>query len=140
MKHSKRKKRIAPAATSVALPAAEIASAGVSASQTVRTGNSVAAAPADADYVLSANSTIQEGGALKTALLNLEDATRTVKLDVHAVERVDTAALQLLCAFVRERRTRGRRTEWVGSAPTFSEAVEILGLTQALGYAAEKAA
>jgi len=140
MKHSKRKRKNAPAATSVAQPVASVANAAGGAIQKTGANKIADLAPSKADYTLSANCTIQEGAALKSALLTLEDATRTVMLDVRAVERVDTAALQLLCAFVRDRRTRGRRTEWSGNASTFTEAVEILGLSQALGYTAEKSA
>jgi anti-anti-sigma regulatory factor len=86
-------------------------------------------------FALNASCTIREGAALKAELLNLAGAEQTVVLDVQAVERIDTAALQLLCAFVRDRRAQGWRTSWTGNPQAFSEAVDILGLNQVLGYA-----
>jgi|SRR5882724_13382466 len=139
MKYAKRKRKIAPAATSVAKPAVVIAVAADSGAQSDArrlVGKAGRAMPTPADYTLSSHCTIQEGASLKSALLSLEDSPRPVLIDVHAVERIDTAALQLLCAFVRDRRSRGRRTEWTGRATTFIEAVELLGLSQALGYTA----
>jgi anti-anti-sigma regulatory factor len=132
MKQAKRKRKSSPDATSDAMPEMPVA-APVS-------HEGVKPAATSVDYSLMPVCTIREGATLKSALLDMEDAERTVVIDVQAVERIDTAALQLLCAFVRERRAQGRRTQWTGNAAPFVEAVEILGLTTALGYAAEKAA
>src|SRR5712671_2737863 len=78
MKHSKRKRKNAPAATSVAQPVASVANAAGGAIQKTGANKIADLAPSKADYTLSANCTIQEGAALKSALLTLEDATRTV--------------------------------------------------------------
>jgi anti-anti-sigma regulatory factor len=55
-----------------------------------------------------------------------------VTIDVHAVERIDTAALQLLCAFVRDRQAAGGQVLWTGCTESFSEAIRLLGLQKAL--------
>lgn len=80
---------------------------------------------------------MREAALLKADLLKLLGMEQTVVLDVSAIERIDTSALQLLCAFVRDRRARRLKTFWSGEHPAFSEAVAILGLNQAMSYTAE---
>ncbi|MGP1665043.1 MAG: STAS domain-containing protein [Rhodanobacter sp.] len=50
-------------------------------------------------------------------------------LDAGAVERVDTAALQLLVVYQRELEQRGSHLCWAGTSPAFDEAADLLGLT-----------
>ncbi len=57
-------------------------------------------------------------------------------LDASAVERVDTAALQLLVAFHRDALARGGKITWAGVSTPLREAAERLGLTQALALPA----
>ncbi len=87
-------------------------------------------------YSLGASCTMREGAMLKADLLKLLPIRQPVLLDVSSVERIDTSALQLLCALVRDRRAKRLTTQWVGSPSVFTEAVESLGLTQALNYTA----
>jgi ABC-type transporter Mla MlaB component len=128
MKQTKRKRKAAPDAPSENEPSEQ---------STIVAPQSVAPAAADvqaAAYALGPSCTMRDGGPMKTALLQLVNAEQPVAVDVSAVERIDTSALQLLCAFVHDRRIRGRATRWTGHAPVFSEAVAILGLGQALSY------
>jgi ABC-type transporter Mla MlaB component len=85
-------------------------------------------------FVLGASCTMREAAAIKTELMKLLKVEESVLLDVRAVERIDTSALQLLCAFVRDRRARRLATRWAGHPQVFSEALQILGLTQMLGF------
>jgi ABC-type transporter Mla MlaB component len=55
-----------------------------------------------------------------------------VTLDIGSLQRIDTAAVQLLACFVRERVEGGRETEWQGSAPVLGTAAQLLGLTSML--------
>ncbi|WP_430391022.1 STAS domain-containing protein [Dyella sp. 20L07] len=55
-----------------------------------------------------------------------------VQLDGAGVERVDTAALQLLVAFRREATARGQSPAWLGVSTAIREAAGVLGLAQAL--------
>jgi len=48
------------------------------------------------------------------------------------VERVDTAALQLLVLFQRELQARGGTLDWHGASEAFNEAAGLLGLTRLL--------
>jgi phospholipid transport system transporter-binding protein len=63
-------------------------------------------------------------------------ATPSSTLDATAVERVDTAALQLLVAFHRDALTRGGKITWTGVSTPLREAAERLGLIQALALPA----
>ncbi|GAB2563670.1 STAS domain-containing protein [Dyella jejuensis] len=63
------------------------------------------------------------------------DASRIV-LDGSAVERVDTAALQLLVAFQRDAGTRGCPVSWAGASAPLRDAAVQLGVAQALALPA----
>jgi ABC-type transporter Mla MlaB component len=94
----------------------------------------------ESSFALGSSCTMREGAAIKVELMKLLSVRQTVLVDVSAVERIDTSALQMLCAFVRDRRARRLTTRWTGQPPAFAEAVEILGLTSALGYQPGRAA
>jgi ABC-type transporter Mla MlaB component len=81
---------------------------------------------------LGAECTLAEADSLKRALLRLLDEPRSVAVRIGALERVDTAGLQLLAAFVRDRRAVGRRVEWHGRAPALDAAATLLGLRDML--------
>lgn len=72
---------------------------------------------------------IRDIAALKTELLGVLDAPERIVIDPAAVERVDTAALQLLFAFERDRLAHGRDVQWRAGSPAFTQAVAMLGLT-----------
>jgi ABC-type transporter Mla MlaB component len=57
-----------------------------------------------------------------------------VTLDVSAVERVDTATMQLLCAFVRDRIGRKQNITWRGESQALRDAVRLLGVGALLGF------
>lgn len=99
-----------------------------------RAGAARASAPT---LVLSAECTVAEADSLKSALLRLLEEARPVTLEVGALQRIDTAALQLLAAFVRDRRTTGRRIAWRGCAPALDSAAALLGLSGMLELPAE---
>lgn len=86
---------------------------------------------------MNAECTLAEAEPLKTALIGLLDEPEAVTLDAGAVQRVDTAALQLLAAFVRDRRLLGRETQWRGADQTLQPAARLLGMDGMLGFAGE---
>ena len=49
-------------------------------------------------------------------------------LDAAAVTRIDTAALQLLAAFVRDRRLTGGLIKWHGVSEELTNAARLLGM------------
>jgi anti-anti-sigma regulatory factor len=144
MKQSKRK-REAPAAVvdsitpSVAPPVVSksVANAAKAAAplELVAVSASSAAA-ASATYRLAATCTVRDCASLKTALSELMYAPGEAILDVSAIERVDTAALQLLYAFARDRKAQGGIVTWSGNSECFSEAVNALGLFASMGLPA----
>jgi len=58
-------------------------------------------------------------------------------IDAEGVARVDTSALQLLAALVRERAAADRETIWTAVAAPLRDAARIAGLVDALGVGEE---
>lgn len=84
-------------------------------------------------YTLAANCTVRDSVALQNDLLKLLDDARRVIFDVGAVDRIDTAAMQVLYAFARDRKARGGEVSWQGCTEEFSTAARLLGMKSALG-------
>jgi ABC-type transporter Mla MlaB component len=82
--------------------------------------------------LLAAECTVAGADALKSELGRLLQRSEPVTLDVSAVQRIDTAGLQLLAAFVRDRRTAGRTVAWRGRASALETAAGLLGLRDML--------
>lgn len=57
-------------------------------------------------------------------------------IDATGLERVDTAALQLLVLFRRELEQRGGTLSWLGTNDVLAEAAGVLGLEQLLNLPA----
>jgi anti-anti-sigma regulatory factor len=72
---------------------------------------------------------IRDAAGLKQRLLELLEAAAPVVIDITDVERVDTAALQLLFAFNRDRAARGGEVQWQGDSAAFHDGVKTLGLS-----------
>lgn len=83
--------------------------------------------------VLGANCSVKDAAALKTSLCAFSKHSDAVTLDVSAVERVDTATMQLLCAFVRDRGGRNQGVAWRGESQALQDAVRLLGVGALLG-------
>ena len=56
-----------------------------------------------------------------------------ITLAAASVVKIDTAALQLLCALVSEAQQRGRQVIWKNPSPAVVESAKILGLSGHLG-------
>jgi ABC-type transporter Mla MlaB component len=114
-KTTKRKRAAAPAKPVVAPPAA-------------------ASAPEDApetsESVISlfSNSTVKDAAALKGTLEQVLDTPGSVTIDAKSVERIDTAIIQVLCAFVRDRAERNLAIEWRGTPQPLLDAARLLGV------------
>ena len=76
--------------------------------------------------------TIRTITSLQTELAERLDESGPLQIDAAAVDRVDTAGLQLLAAFVRDLRAEGRAVEWVGCSDALQKAAQALGLHSAL--------
>jgi ABC-type transporter Mla MlaB component len=80
-----------------------------------------------------------EADGLKSQLARRLHQPEPVIVDVSALQRIDTAGLQLLAAFVRDRRTAGRTVAWRGRAAALEAAAGLLGLRNMLELAGEAA-
>src|SRR5665213_2050002 len=85
-----------------------------------------------ATFTFASECLVSEAAALKSSLAALLAEPQPVTLDIAALQRIDTAGLQVITAFVRERAVHGRPLEWQGSAPALSTAAQLLGLTSLL--------
>ena len=81
---------------------------------------------------LAADCTVAEADSLKSELARRLNESAPVTVDVSALRRIDTAGLQLLAAFVRDRRTAGRAVAWHGRAAALESAAGLLGLQDML--------
>ncbi len=79
-------------------------------------------------FAVAAECTVADAGSLKTGLAKLLEEPEPVTLDISAVQRVDTAGLQVIATFVRERESQGRQVQWLGEAAALANAARLLGL------------
>jgi len=75
--------------------------------------------------------------AFQAELAERLDESGTVQIDASGVERIDTATLQLLAAFVRDLRADARLVEWTDCSAALRRAAQALGLTAALDLAVD---
>jgi ABC-type transporter Mla MlaB component len=84
------------------------------------------------EVALASNCTVKDALALKKTLVAVKDVAQAVVINASAVERVDTATLQLLCSFVRERVGNDREVTWREPSASIIQASKLLGLTELL--------
>ena len=95
----------------------------------------VAAGPAKAStIVLAAHCSVKDAAALKISLCAVAKNSAPVTVDATALERIDTATVQLLCAFVRDRSGRSQSVTWLGDSPALQDAARLLGVRGLLGF------
>lgn len=95
-------------------------------------------APAGASTVaLASHCTVKDAAALRQALCAVVNSEGTVTLDVSSLERIDTATIQVLCAFIRERVAAARAVQWLGVSSVLREAARLLGVNALLALPAE---
>ncbi len=85
---------------------------------------------------LKGNLTIAEVMPLRGQLQEVLCQERPVTLDGGAIEKIDTAALQLLWAFCREITRRQLSVQWSEASGTLLQAATLLGLADTMGLAA----
>jgi len=85
---------------------------------------------------LPAQCTIRDAAALLGQLLLHIEQSSPVYIDASQVERVDTAALQLLVAFLRDRKAEQRAVVWLDCSDAMVRAARALGLAGALSLSA----
>jgi anti-anti-sigma regulatory factor len=83
------------------------------------------------------SATIRDVTAFQAELAERLDEGGPVQIDGSGVERVDTATLQLLAAFVRDLRAEARAVEWIECSPALRRAAGSLGLESALSLSGQ---
>jgi ABC-type transporter Mla MlaB component len=112
----------------------------VAATRATRRGRGSRSTPADGTeqttagslFVIRAECTIADVALLKSDLAKLLDEPEVVILDVSTVQRIDTAGLQVIATFIRERESHSRQVQWRGHAAALASAVKLLGLSALL--------
>lgn len=130
-KAPKRKRAAAvDAAPAIEAPAAE----STIAASVVADSSLPAAEPASgaAAITLAANCSIKEVAVLREQLCAVVDNGEPVAIDASAVERIDTATLQLLYAFVRDRLNSDREVTWQGVPAALTDAARLIGVRDLL--------
>jgi len=90
---------------------------------------------------LPAQCTLADAEGLKLQLTRLLKSVKPVTLDARAVQRIDTASLQLLAAFALERGAQDLAIKMSGASEEFTLATRLLGFDKLLhaGVAVEGA-
>ena len=83
-------------------------------------------------FVLDTDLRIGAAVALRETLLGKLALGEAVRLDGSAVAQVDTAALQVLGAFVRDARARDIEIDWLGASDTLHKGAVLLGLNETI--------
>ncbi|HTW37432.1 MAG TPA: STAS domain-containing protein [Steroidobacteraceae bacterium] len=76
--------------------------------------------------------TLADAETLKLHLAALLRSPQSVRIDVGAVRRIDTASLQLLASFAHERRASQLAFATSGDSSVFAQAARLLGLAELL--------
>jgi anti-anti-sigma regulatory factor len=83
------------------------------------------------------STSLRDVTALQAELAERLDDSGSVQIDASAVERIDTATVQLLAAFVRDLRADARLVEWTDCSAVLRRAAHSLGLAVALELAVD---
>ncbi len=146
MKATKRKSRTA---AKTAAPAAEVSARIADVKADEKLAAATVAAPVAATVAqhatapviaLASHCTVKDAAALKAQLCERASDSADVIVDVAAIERIDTSAMQLLCAFARDRASRDQKVVWRGESQSWREALRLLGAGELLGLAGRSAA
>ena len=68
----------------------------------------------------------------RTTLLEALNHSKSIELKAEKIERADTSALQVLCAFFKDAKAKGIKVSWVNPTHALIESAKLLGLISAL--------
>jgi len=85
------------------------------------------------EVVLDGRLDISRAGELRDRMLQVLERNEDVEIDAGGVTLVDSAALQVLLAFVRGCAARGMIIRWKTTSDALEEAVRLVGLAGLLG-------
>jgi anti-anti-sigma regulatory factor len=127
-KTTKRKRAATAAATEPATAPGAATGGAQERSPAVASAPVKASSGAEPVISLFSNSTVKDAAALKDTLLQVIDSPRAVTIDAKSVERIDTAVIQVLCAFIRDRAARNLAVSWRGTPQPLLDAARLLGV------------
>jgi anti-anti-sigma regulatory factor len=87
-----------------------------------------ASGTAPAGLKLEASCTLRDSIDMQFQLLAVDFGDSDVVVDGSAVERIDTAGLQMLLSFVKHQAGRGKRVQWTGASPDLVRGSQLLGI------------
>jgi len=91
-----------------------------------------------ASFACGSDLNIQSASKLKARLeKTLEKQVKTYTLNASKVEKVDTAGLQLLIAFVEEAMSQGSEIQWQKPNDVFLNSTKLLGMQQQLNISVD---
>jgi anti-anti-sigma regulatory factor len=93
----------------------------------------VAQSAAPPGLKLEASCTLRDSMDMQFQLLSVDFGDSDVIVDGSAVERIDTAGLQLLLSFVKHQASRGKSVRWLASSPELIRGSQLLGIAGILG-------
>lgn len=88
--------------------------------------------PRATTVTLAAECTLAQTVALHSMLTSAFAKASDVVIDAAAITRIDAASVQLLGAFVRDRKAKSLRTCWKSPSSALAQAAARLGLTELL--------
>jgi phospholipid transport system transporter-binding protein len=91
------------------------------------------------DMTLDADLRLAAAPALRNVLLGALAAGQPVRIDGAAVAQVDTATLQLLCAFVRDAAASEQAVIWTAASDALMAGAAMLGLHRSMNLPAPPA-
>jgi len=90
------------------------------------------AAPQRAGLKLESSFTLRDANDMLFQLLAVDFRDSDVLVDGGAVERIDTAGLQMLIAFAKAHAARGKTLQWTAVSPELLRSSQLLGVTEPL--------
>jgi anti-anti-sigma regulatory factor len=99
----------------------------------LRAKSSGSALSPPAGLKLEANCTLRDSIDMHFQLLAVEFGDSDVLVDGSAVERIDTAGLQLLLSFAKHQASLGKSLKWTAASPELVRGSQLLGLAGMLG-------
>jgi anti-anti-sigma regulatory factor len=82
---------------------------------------------------LEPSCTLRDSIDMQFQLLAVDFGNSDVVVDGSAVERIDTAGLQMLLAFAKHQASRGKALRWSAVSPELTRGSQLLGLAALLG-------
>jgi anti-anti-sigma regulatory factor len=82
---------------------------------------------------LESSCTLRDSMDMQFQLLAVEFGESDVLVDGSAVERIDTAGLQLLLSFAKYHAARGKPLKWTAASPELVRGSQLLGFSGTLG-------